>query len=474
MEVKYIDKKLIAKENRQAIGEVEQMLSFCTSFDIYCAEEYGVWGIWMDLVGVKYLINPIYLIDSIYLDRGCWFMKEYPKSGNQTKIIDFYKDYCFYTLRFPYGTYKNLSPIFISFEEYISKIKECIEKLYSSLLNQKPIAYEDPKLDINILNIMVAQMRIKAVLPSYYRIMASEVKEEFFLFDIEEDKYNECYTIGVGNRKYTTYLTHWDNDYDTIRFQIESFVVNREAMVNLNFDGSATIVKIKEVNILDNIYEVGEGYGFNYKEYALVEIQPNEFVNGSIIKGFCNLKHSIRVFYEGLLSLAMNHPIESDEHDEDYCMIEAYNKIKSPIIERYISDIKVSYEKAELRQIYVKRVLTICPAYDYIIIELDGTVIDVDLIDGSLEELYDDKGETITIQGLKEWQCEIRHVVIDGEMGKDTSTFDWGNYHERGLLFAQQLREKLSSDFDLWYEAPIADNSGTIPQKRLIYKKSDE
>ena len=114
-------------------------------------------------------------------------------------------------------------------------------------------------------------------------------------------------------------MTHWDNNYDTIRHQLETFVHNYEDMettIKLSFDLSDLVLKIKHVRVLDKIDESEVGYGFKYKDFALVEIQPNQFVYGSILKGYCDLKQTLKTLYEGLLTLALAHDVEPRYHHD--------------------------------------------------------------------------------------------------------------------------------------------------------------
>ena len=69
---------------------------------------------------------------------------------------------------------------------------------------------------------------------------------------------------------------------------------------------------------------------------------------------------------------------------------------------------------------------------------------------------------------LEKWHQEIRPIIIASETKRDYEK-DWDEYHSRGLKLAQQLRKKLSTDFDLWYEAPFEDKSGNIPNAMLIF-----
>ena len=284
-----------------------------------------------------------------------------------------------------------------------------------------------------------------------------------------ENEGSERYIIGIGNREYKTFLTHWDNDYDIIRFQLESFAYNGEATINLTFDTLDTVVKIKHVSILDEVNQSEEGCGYSYKEYAKVEIRPNEFVHGPIICGYCDLKQTISTFYEGLLRLALDQPRIEPAYYDGPCLLEAYNKFKSPVVERYILGISSSSKKAVLRQVHIKMILFMCPNYDYVIMDSGGVSVDVDMENGFFDEIYDKKGNPIKMPELVEWQKEISKVIIEGAMGR-TIPFDWEGYHKRGMGLAQQLRNILSSDFDLWYEAPVEDRSGIIAKPILVYE----
>lgn len=110
-----------------------------------------------------------------------------------------------------------------------------------------------------------------------------------------------------------------------------------------------------------------------------------------------------------------------------------------------------------IRQVHVKHILRINPDYDVIMWDEEGVALE------DTEELYDKQGNPIDMLELKKWQMEINSIVVDSETGHPYEK-DWADYHRRGLELAHQLREKLSADFDLWYEAPFEDKSGTIPK----------
>ncbi len=84
------------------------------------------------------------------------------------------------------------------------------------------------------------------------------------------------------------------------------------------------------------------------------------------------------------------------------------------------------------------------------------------------DELYDKEGNPIQMPELDEWANEIVQVVVASETGHPYEK-DWSEYNRRGIDIAHRLRERLSPDFDLWYEAPFEDKSNTIMRRRLIY-----
>ena len=465
----YAKNDYIERENKCIMADIESALSICAKLSIYCAIEDKVWGIWLTVDGVRYLVDPIVLIDSIFMDENYYLLEVYPLKNDGKRTVDIHKDAYSYSWRFCSGILKDARPIYFHYVDYYTTIKGCLEKLYEAWCSGEPVAYNKKyyDFDLNDIHVAVDQMSVEAVMPSYFQKMTSSIKEEVFKF---ENEGSERYVIGIGNREFKTFLTLWDNDYDRIRFQLESFVYNGEATINLTFDTLDTVVKIKHVSIIDEVNQSEEGCRYSYKDYAKVEIRPNEFVHGPIICGYCDMKQTISTFYEGLLRLALDQPCIEPAYYDGPCLLEAYNKFKSPVVERYILGISSSSNKAVLRQVHINVILFMCPNYDYVIIDSEGVSVDVDMENGFFDEIYDKKGNPIKMPELVEWQKEITKVIIEGAMGR-TISFDWEGYHKRGMELAQRLRNKLSSDFDLWYEAPVEDHSGIIAKPILVYEQ---
>ncbi|MBO5874199.1 MAG: hypothetical protein J6Q35_04115 [Rikenellaceae bacterium] len=111
-----------------------------------------------------------------------------------------------------------------------------------------------------------------------------------------------------------------------------------------------------------------------------------------------------------------------------------------------------------------KNTIVICPDYDEWGHSLSEDVPPFSIApDGrnDSESIYDKDGNPIVMPELYEWQKEIEPIIIASETGEPYEK-DWDDYHQRGLEIAYKFRAVLSSDFDLWYEAPFEDKSGTV------------
>lgn len=302
------------------------------------------------------------------------------------------------------------------------------------------------------------QFEVKSVFPTYYTRMVKDIQKEEFVFEPID---TEEYTIGIGDRKYTTFLTHWDSSYDHIRHQFEEYVYGRKATLELTFDGSDTVLRIEHVSILDHTEKVGDGVGFKYQYYMRVEIQSNEFAGMPNIVGYCDIDQTLRTLYEGFLGIARLHGLEGDEYGDEPACIVAYNRFKSPLIETcLIPDYKTDYTSYRERQVHIKDILTIKPDYDVFIMHLDGSM-------EGFEELGELCGQPVNIEGLEEWCRDMAPVVIEAAVGK-TYPIDWEDFHRRGIELAKQLRKVLPKEYDLWYEAPVEDKTGIIKKPKLI------
>lgn len=454
--------------NRKVENQINQAEKKCTPFPISCQQRNEVWGIWLQAGDDYLLVDPIELTNSVFVDDMYCMLEYYNKEFDGKKPRGFFyvntrcDNHSFqWSLSHTILDFSGLR--LFTFEEYLGKTKTAIDMLYEVWGKQEPVAY-DSKSGVRLdgVELCKKQLDIKAVLPTNYVLKNELVQEEDFCFYPVEDEYNEDYAIGIGNREYKTCLSDWDNDMERIRHQLESYVFEREATIKLFFDTSETTVILKKKSILDHIEESLGGCAYKYKDYVLVEVRPNEFVGKPVLKGYCDEKATIRTLYEGLLKHVMRFPLEREEGSYMPDMIVGYNMIKSPIIEAFLGEKKDSYPlSCAVRQVHVKHVLTIDPDVMQLFHDEEQVAYD------GFYDVYDKEGKPIEVNEFLAWHKEIEPIVIASETGSEYE-MDWADYHKRGLEFARQLREKLSTDFDLWYTAPWEDKSGTVPKRQLI------
>lgn len=453
---------------------IREDIKFCTQgcipFNIYFGKESDKWGIWLKTECGTFLIDCIELMNSIFRD-GEFLILGDRKTAEHIEIRQ--QKYC-YQWWARKGLTKEPQIWSFSFDEYIGKIQKCTETLYTAMRNKYNIAYTDPEVNINTVGMMVEQLRLRATMPSYFRITTKEVVEEKFTIEFPtDDENNEFIIFSIGNRHYKALIEHYCNPYEAIRHQLERFVFFREATIEWG-DCMDVIgcLKINKDSVLKEKIDYETGTAFRYKDYAIVEVQPRSFdTYAPTIKGYCDLNQALTTLYEGFLRLALRHKPSMTKQEYMYAdeptLLDAYNIFKSPLIEHYIMDLRTDDRKPQIRQTTIKNVLTIRPDVDEVLWNMEGMGIDIDE-KGYIDGVYDKQGQPIRIAGLKKWKKEIFPLIVESELGK-LIVFDWADYHKRGLALAQKLRDKLSDDFDLWYEAPFEDKSGIIPCKRLIY-----
>lgn len=451
--------------NNKVLNDIAEAEKNCTEFTISCHQRDGVWGVWYQVGDEYLLVNPVDLVSSVFVNDNYCLLDIYNKNIDNQKhngyfMVNIRCENHAFRWKLSHSRLTTSGTRYFTINEYLNKTKTVVDKLFEVWSNKEPVAYDDKSyVKLDAVELCKKQMEITAVMPSNYVLKNVSVQEEEFHFHPVYDGFNEDYVIGIGNREYKTTLTDWDNDLERIRHQLETYVYEREATLRLYFDMSDTVVVFKKESVLDQINEVGSGCNYKYKDYVLVEIHPNDFVNKPVIKGYCNEKEAIKTMYEGLLNHAMRLPLNPKD---GLSKLAAYNQIKSPLIEAFLKDNIADENSYSLRQVIVKHVLTIEP--DYMQLFHDEEMVAYEYLD---DDVYDKEGKPFVIEGFSDWLEEIYPIVIDAAVNKEYEK-DWADYHKRGLEFAQKMREKLSSDFDLWYDIPFEDKSGIIKKTRLI------
>lgn len=496
MHLTYAKKDFLNFGNQEYIDGIKATEAICEPFDLCCQALGGRWGICLHWGDRSFWVNdPCELVSSLLSDESMIFIHEHA-GGTEDEakgakpralLVDVRKQtYCM-EWEYHIPTEAAITIRRFTFAEYIAKIKTAIQQLQNIILAHNPevnCVYGEA-LTADVLTNCLRQLDIDAILPSYFKTKTDIVRVEAFDFYLaKEDEFHEKYHIGIGNRGFDTYLTHWDSDYDRIRHQLENYVYEREATLRLSFDTSDTILKISRKSILDKETPVGPGYAFSYKDLALIEIQPNDFCAQLTVKGYCNEKQFLSMLYEGLLAMALTHPYDGDDDYDESPLLKAYNQLKSPLIENYISGLKEAERSDRTghrrdlvamdtgiarRQQIIKTIIQIDPDYDVCFRFLSEDRAPLSIDNDRIDDLLDINGESIVIPGYSAWLQELEPVIIASAMGKKYA-FDWKTYHQRGIALACQLRAQLPSDIDLWYAAPFEDNSQQIPRPILIRK----
>lgn len=463
----YSGKDYVDNTNNEVLNAIAAEEAKCSIFPISCHERLGVYGIWFQYGKELLLVNPQYLVNSIYMDDHYYLLDKYTEDSKDSSEGDFYVviqkwDNC-YSWRIYHTHSQNVRQMQFTYKEYIGKIQSCISDLHNVWSNGSPIAYKPFDIGLEDVTMCKKQLAIPSVYPSHYQLMANSIVKETFVFRPVYDELFEKYEIGIGDRCYQTWFTYWDNDLEAIRHQLESYVYEHEATIKMSFDMSDTIVKLHGKRILSEISNVETGYTYKYETYILVEIIPNEFVRMPIIKGWGDEKEVIRNLYEGLLNMAYRLPLKTDEDESGHypALLEAYNRYKSPIVESFLRGDKWEPNTYRNRQVHVKHIIRINPDYDVYLWDEEEVASTLD------DDYYDQQGNPIVMPEFDEWAKEMSPIVLASETGEPYE-MDWEDYHKRGLAWAHQLRQQLSTDFDLWYEAPYEDKSGTIRKRIFI------
>ena len=446
--------------DEQIENEITGKKKKCTPVPISCHEENGAYGLWLDVDNNHLLLNPIDIFNSIFqdskrLDSRLIVVDGQKKSGWFN--IDVVRERYMYSLSLTSPELVDYARRYHMQDAYVNTLKAAITDLYEKMLEGNKHYYADRQLSLEALKACVDQFEIKATLPTYYIRRTSDVVVEEFIF---EPKDSRAYTIGIGNRKYTTFITHWNFDMEYLRHQLEELVFTGETTLELDYEDSPTVIKLSKTNILDHTEQAGGGTAFKYKDYLYVDIWATELATMPVLMGYCDIQASLRSIYEGLLRMAMLYPEKSlDYYEPD--RIVAYNRYKSPIFESILDGReRIDGNEYMDRQVHIKDVLTIDPNYDYIITNLAGHVWNFD-------EMEDLCGKPVHIEGLKEWCAQIKPVIIDKAVSKDYP-MDWEEYHHKGLELAKEIRAVLPKQYDLWYKAPVEDQSGIIKRPILI------
>lgn len=467
-ELLYCQSETLFDEDRLIARKIKSAEARCVPFNISTYDVDHQWGIWMYVDGHHLLVDPVQLVNSLFKD-DCYtgLLKLIGDEDGyfdvKTRLDNYAWEWDFIHSELALEGHQSFKK-----NDYVGRIIVCLSELRDACLGRKDLVY-DLTLNIDTIDVCLEQARLFSFLGDNVRVRTNQIQIEEFHFESRGHN-GEQYYIGIGGRGYETWYTHWDNDDDRVRHQLESIAYGIDkAEIELSFDNSYTVIRFTPVSVLKSINKGGNGYGFSYDDLMLVEVEPNEFVHMPIIRGYCDRKQCVRAFYEGFLQMAIDCPLSPKDYNHDTPRkIFAYNRRKSPVIENYLEGIS---EEVKLRQVIVREILTIDPDVDTFLRDMEDChygVWDNDEISYPGEEEH-----PISLSGVKEWVDEMFPIIVDANTGRP-GEYQWRHFHERGIQFAQKLRDLLPVRYDVWYEAPFEDKSGIIPQPILLTKRKVE
>lgn len=420
------------------------------------------WGIWIGIDCDEYLIDPILLGNSLFAHRK--WQKIYTTSDLRilSQIHSETKS-CYWAIERNNISHKYMFRI----SEYVASILRAIDNLHTAIMrHDKQLAYnfrpdlfgryeivEDLELIIRQINVMKQAI----ISPRMRSINNLHIERLSFDFNNRFSDEN-LFSIMIGGRQYNSHLAEWSNNFELIRHQLESIVYRGEAEIDLyNDTGVEASIHFEH----ETLKEV--------RQSAMrVTVFPAER-DKPIVTGYCDRQQAVRALYQGLLNISRN-GIDSEykrdyDIDWDQYKFVIYNKLKSPLIENYIIGKESDDRICSIRQQYIKERYRMEADALTMIWDSKGCALITDQ-----DDLFEDDGLSIKIDGIYQWYKDLDDVV-DWTNSEIKGNFDWAAWHKRGLELAQNLRQQLPDEYDLWYSAPFEDKSGILKEDVLIIKQ---
>lgn len=423
----------------------------------------GRLGIWVGYDCCDLLIDPISLGNSLCISRkwrtilvmGDCNIRIYSLIDNVLKVCCWIIDSGSFMRRYKF-------PI----EEYVDDVKQTLIQLYQAIDTNDEIAYEsEPNLfellsfddKINLIDKQIRALGQTICLP--HPLPLKSIKVETFDFKFEGEYGRDThFEISIGNRNYVNYIANYSTNFEYIRHQLENILYEKEAqiIINNNFINAVTL-HLQKIHTRELDYVV--------MKVTLFPYEPNQ----PIISGYCDSRQVIRALYQGLLGITrlnLDKDMRAEIADWVSYRLNIYNKLKSPLVEHYINHSRIYRQEDYItRQYHIKDIITINIDAGADLWHNDGCAGGV-----ILEDTFEIDNLSIRIDGFERWRDEFTEAV-DWATTTVEEGFDWSAWHKRGLELAQQLRQQLPNEYDLWYSAPFEDNSGTLKEDILIIKQ---
>lgn len=455
-----------------------------STFDLAFRESEGRLAIWYKSPsGIDYLVDPLSFFNAIAGDKGVTYFLVRDKKNLSYSLkhisshLIFEHNACLILV--DDGTCGNTEVQKIPVNDFLTKTKACFIELHKALKSSDSTYYENDVKEEE-LSLIVQQHDSLKTFISTDNPYREPVNVEHFCFKeniprIVCEYVSECeipIDISIGNRTYKASYNSID-DLDMIRHQLEVMSYDFELGFRLEWDYGAEGVDIRMKRFQAGYATRNADGSFSVVHLCKVAIFPSD--DSPAIIGICDPRQVIREIYEAMLNVGRNNYFYvkgKKDKNQWYCDPMAfYNKMKSNIIENYINKVDVPYEEVVTRQTFVKNVYTICPDYgNALFYDRDGAYMGIgadDILDfGDAES--DETVFSMKLPGIYDWQESFEHGTdcLKNNMGMLSSE----KWNRHGLALAQQIRQQLPDEFDLWYEYPFEDEENRGRRPILIYK----
>ena len=217
-------------------------------------------------------------------------------------------------------------------ESFIYDAKQTLQSFCEDILTNNATIYRDRYLSSEGAQKMIEGLESMVIPQNYSQLFSSDVKVEKFTFEFtDEYSCDTDFIIRFGERYYRSYFSDWSNELAIIRHELEGLVLRRGGEVNLHYEDSPNILRMKSIYVHDT------------KDDSCVKmtLYPDEFHNEPIMFGYCKRREVIERLYHGFMELFSR---DTSWFDEDYKDVNwdefranAIAQLKSQIIEDYLT-----------------------------------------------------------------------------------------------------------------------------------------
>lgn len=238
--------------------------------------------------------------------------------------------------------------------EFVRSATDSLMEYARSILQGEPSLYSD-SMNRHPERILEGLDNLK--LPkNYFQVFTGEVTIEKAHFEFTDDfSYDMGFLFRIGNREYRSWMSRYTNDLNTIRHELEGLVMknSQTCTIHIYNEDIANTIRIEKIRVHD-----GNG---KWEHVAKVTLEPDTFVGGPVLFGYCDCRQLLKTLYLGFLNLFVR---ETSWTMAELCgscswdrfRIVSYNRLQSCLIEYYLLGIDETESTVHCRQHVIRSV----------------------------------------------------------------------------------------------------------------------